>query len=82
MRFPNLFTPGNIGECHLKNRIIMPLFPTKYATDSRVIFAINAVPEDSLVDDLKGRVKQVMDVGDAELPGNLGAAPEAVPPQH
>jgi 2,4-dienoyl-CoA reductase-like NADH-dependent reductase (Old Yellow Enzyme family)/thioredoxin reductase len=36
MRFPNLFTPGNIGECHLKNRIMMPLFPTKYATDSRV----------------------------------------------
>jgi 2,4-dienoyl-CoA reductase-like NADH-dependent reductase (Old Yellow Enzyme family)/thioredoxin reductase len=36
MRFPNLFSPGNIGECHLKNRIIMPLFPTKYATDSRV----------------------------------------------
>jgi 2,4-dienoyl-CoA reductase-like NADH-dependent reductase (Old Yellow Enzyme family)/thioredoxin reductase len=36
MRFPNLFSPGNIGYCHLKNRIIMPLFPTKYATDSRV----------------------------------------------
>jgi len=36
MRFPNLFSPGNIGQCHLKNRIIMPLFPTKYATDSRV----------------------------------------------
>jgi 2,4-dienoyl-CoA reductase-like NADH-dependent reductase (Old Yellow Enzyme family)/thioredoxin reductase len=36
MRFPNLFTPGNIGGCRLKNRIIMPLFPTKYATDSRV----------------------------------------------
>jgi len=36
MRFPNLFLPGNIGDCRLKNRIIMPLFPTKYATDSRV----------------------------------------------
>ncbi len=36
MRFPNLFSPGNIGQCQLKNRIIMPLFPTKYATDSRV----------------------------------------------
>jgi len=36
MRFPNLFSSGNIGHCHLKNRIIMPLFPTKYATDSRV----------------------------------------------
>ncbi len=40
----------------------------------RVIFAIDVVPEDRLVDDLKGRVKQVMAVGDAELPGNLGAA--------
>jgi NADPH-dependent 2,4-dienoyl-CoA reductase/sulfur reductase-like enzyme len=40
----------------------------------RVIFAIDAVPENRLVDDLKGRVKQVMAVGDAELPGNLGAA--------
>ncbi len=36
MRFPKLFSPGNIGSCRLKNRIIMPLFPTKYATDSRV----------------------------------------------
>jgi 2,4-dienoyl-CoA reductase-like NADH-dependent reductase (Old Yellow Enzyme family)/thioredoxin reductase len=36
MRFPNLFSPGKIGNCHLNNRIIMPLFPTKYATDSRV----------------------------------------------
>lgn len=36
MRFPKLFSPGNIGDCHLNNRIIMPLFPTKYATDSRV----------------------------------------------
>jgi 2,4-dienoyl-CoA reductase-like NADH-dependent reductase (Old Yellow Enzyme family)/thioredoxin reductase len=36
MRFLNLFSPGNIGHCHLKNRIIMPLFPTKYATDSQV----------------------------------------------
>jgi 2,4-dienoyl-CoA reductase-like NADH-dependent reductase (Old Yellow Enzyme family)/thioredoxin reductase len=36
MRFPNLFSPGSIGVCHLKNRIIMPLFPTKYATESKV----------------------------------------------
>ncbi|MFO7555708.1 MAG: FAD-dependent oxidoreductase [Desulfobacterales bacterium] len=36
MRFPNLFSPGHIGKCHLKNRIIMPLFPTKYATESKV----------------------------------------------
>jgi len=36
MKFPNLFSPGNIGACQLKNRIIMPLFPTKYATESKV----------------------------------------------
>jgi hypothetical protein len=27
-----------------------------------------------MVDDLKGKVKQVMAVGDADYPGNLGAA--------
>ena len=36
MNFPHLFSPGRIGECPLKNRIIMALFPTKYATESRV----------------------------------------------
>ena len=36
MNFPALFTKGAIGDCSLKNRIIMPLYPTKYATDSRV----------------------------------------------
>ncbi len=36
MNFPSLFSPGTIGVCSLKNRIIMPLYPTKYATDSRV----------------------------------------------
>ena len=36
MNFPNLFSPGRIGRIRLKNRIIMPLFPTKYATDSTV----------------------------------------------
>jgi len=36
MNFPNLFSPGGMGECRLKNRIIMPLFPTKYATESKV----------------------------------------------
>lgn len=36
MDFPNLFSTGDIGECRLKNRIIMPLFPTKYATDSKI----------------------------------------------
>jgi 2,4-dienoyl-CoA reductase-like NADH-dependent reductase (Old Yellow Enzyme family)/thioredoxin reductase len=36
MNFDHLFTPGKIGKANLKNRLIMPLFPTKYATDSRV----------------------------------------------
>lgn len=36
MNFPHLFSSGKIGECSLKNRIIMPLFPTKYATESKV----------------------------------------------
>lgn len=36
MDFPHLFTPGQIGSCRLKNRIIMPLYPTKYATDGKV----------------------------------------------
>ncbi|MBU4287255.1 MAG: FAD-dependent oxidoreductase [Proteobacteria bacterium] len=36
MNFPHLFSSGQIGKCRLKNRIIMPLFPTKYATESKV----------------------------------------------
>jgi 2,4-dienoyl-CoA reductase (NADPH2) len=36
MLFPHLFSSGAIGACQLKNRIIMPLYPTKYAVDSRV----------------------------------------------
>ena len=36
MSFPHLFSSGRIGECHLKNRIIMALFPTKYATENKV----------------------------------------------
>jgi 2,4-dienoyl-CoA reductase-like NADH-dependent reductase (Old Yellow Enzyme family)/thioredoxin reductase len=36
MSFPHLFEQGNIGKCRLRNRIMMPLFPTKYATDSKV----------------------------------------------
>jgi 2,4-dienoyl-CoA reductase-like NADH-dependent reductase (Old Yellow Enzyme family)/thioredoxin reductase len=36
MKFPYLFEPGKIGECQIKNRIIMALFPTKYATESKV----------------------------------------------
>ncbi len=35
MNFPNLFQKGNIGLCELRNRIIMPLYPTKYATDGK-----------------------------------------------
>ena len=36
MNFPCLFSEGLIGECSLRNRIIMPLYPTKYATDCKV----------------------------------------------
>ncbi|MBI5099195.1 MAG: FAD-dependent oxidoreductase [Nitrospirae bacterium] len=36
MPYPHLFEPGNIGKCKLRNRIIMPLYPTKYATGSKV----------------------------------------------
>ena len=36
MSFSHLFSLAKIGECSLKNRIIMALFPTKYATESKV----------------------------------------------
>ncbi len=36
MPYPHLFQEGNIGNCKLRNRIIMPLYPTKYSQDSRV----------------------------------------------
>lgn len=36
MSFSHLFSPAKIGECSLKNRIIMALFPTKYTTESKV----------------------------------------------
>lgn len=35
MYYPNLFKPGRIGSCHLKNRIMMPLYPTKYARQGK-----------------------------------------------
>ena len=36
MDFANVFSTAAINECSLRNRIIMPLYPTKYATESRV----------------------------------------------
>ncbi|MDD5452169.1 MAG: FAD-dependent oxidoreductase [Desulfovibrionales bacterium] len=42
MYFPRLFTPGTIGTCNLRNRIIMPLYPTKYAAESKVNDRIKA----------------------------------------
>jgi len=36
MPFPHLFEAGSIGPCHLKNRIMMPLYPTKYAREGKV----------------------------------------------
>jgi len=40
----------------------------------KVIFAIDSIPKNRLVEDLKGNIKQVLAVGDAASPGNLGAA--------
>ncbi|MBW1754512.1 MAG: hypothetical protein JRJ46_15880 [Deltaproteobacteria bacterium] len=84
MRFPNLFSPGKIGNCHLNNRITAieknrVLLQKKDGSTfeleaDRVIFAIDAVPENRLVKDLKGTVKQVMAIGDAASTGNLGTA--------
>jgi 2,4-dienoyl-CoA reductase-like NADH-dependent reductase (Old Yellow Enzyme family)/thioredoxin reductase len=36
MNLPHLFKPGNIGSCRLKNRIMMPLYPTKYAREGKI----------------------------------------------
>jgi 2,4-dienoyl-CoA reductase-like NADH-dependent reductase (Old Yellow Enzyme family)/thioredoxin reductase len=36
MPYPHIFQTGAIGTCELRNRIIMPLYPTKYSQDSRV----------------------------------------------
>ncbi len=40
----------------------------------KVIFAINAEPADSLLHALKGKIEQVVAVGDAASPGHLGLA--------
>ena len=39
-----------------------------------VVVAIQAKPEDSLLHELKDRVKNVIAVGDAKMPGNIGSA--------
>jgi 2,4-dienoyl-CoA reductase-like NADH-dependent reductase (Old Yellow Enzyme family)/thioredoxin reductase len=36
MFFPHIFQEGRIGSAALRNRLIMSLYPTKYATDSKV----------------------------------------------
>jgi 2,4-dienoyl-CoA reductase-like NADH-dependent reductase (Old Yellow Enzyme family)/thioredoxin reductase len=36
MHFPYIFHEGRIGSLVLRNRLIMSLYPTKYATDSKV----------------------------------------------
>jgi 2,4-dienoyl-CoA reductase-like NADH-dependent reductase (Old Yellow Enzyme family)/thioredoxin reductase len=36
MHFPHIFQEGRIGNAVLRNRLIMSLYPTKYATDSKV----------------------------------------------
>jgi 2,4-dienoyl-CoA reductase-like NADH-dependent reductase (Old Yellow Enzyme family)/thioredoxin reductase len=36
MHFPHIFQEGRIGSAALRNRLIMSLYPTKYATDGKV----------------------------------------------
>src|SRR5512143_391141 len=36
MHFPHIFQEGRIGSAALRNRLIMSLYPTKYATDSKI----------------------------------------------
>jgi 2,4-dienoyl-CoA reductase-like NADH-dependent reductase (Old Yellow Enzyme family)/thioredoxin reductase len=36
MHFPHIFQEGRIGSAALRNRLIMSLYPTKYATESKV----------------------------------------------
>ncbi len=36
MNFPHLFKAGTIGSCRLRNRIMMPLYPTKYAREGKI----------------------------------------------
>ncbi|MGE5300948.1 MAG: FAD-dependent oxidoreductase [Acidobacteriota bacterium] len=36
MHFPHIFQEGRIGSAALRNRLIMSLYPTRYATDSKV----------------------------------------------
>ncbi len=36
MRYPDLVSSAEIGQCILKNRIIMALFPAKYAKEGKV----------------------------------------------
>jgi len=40
----------------------------------KVIVAIQAKPEDSLLHELKDKVKDIIAVGDAKMPGNIGSA--------
>jgi pyruvate/2-oxoglutarate dehydrogenase complex dihydrolipoamide dehydrogenase (E3) component len=40
----------------------------------QVILAVGARSKNSLVDELKGKIKEVIVIGDASQPGNLGAA--------
>ena len=35
MNFPHLFKAGDIGACRLRNRIIMSLYPTRYAVEGK-----------------------------------------------
>ncbi|NOX35410.1 MAG: hypothetical protein GXP56_17055 [Deltaproteobacteria bacterium] len=66
MKLSHLFSPGKIGDCTLKNRIIMPLFPTKYATQSKVNKKIltvgNAASPGNLGSAFRSAAKAVMTI--------------------
>jgi thioredoxin reductase len=39
-----------------------------------VVVAIQPEPEDSILNELKNKIKNVIAVGDAKMPGNIGSA--------
>ena len=70
-----IYTETQISKIE-KNRIFLKMKDGKefVLEADKVILAIDAVPENRLVEDLKDKIKQVLAAGDAASPGNLGAA--------
>jgi pyruvate/2-oxoglutarate dehydrogenase complex dihydrolipoamide dehydrogenase (E3) component len=58
-----------------KNRINRRKDGEKFFIEAdNVVVAIQPEPEDSLLDELKDKVKDVIAIGDAKMPGNIGSA--------